>query len=97
MKKLTVLIAMLMATSVWGEGLTLACTGVTEIPDNKLATTTIRPSNSSPTTGNTVVQGRKNIGAVVNFFMNDNQTDGWVQLPASMRLQSEVGKKISLN
>tara|TARA_B100001250_G_scaffold64654_1_gene51001 strand:+ start:351 stop:782 length:432 start_codon:yes stop_codon:yes gene_type:complete len=77
----------------WAEELTLTCTGVTEIPDNTIATTTVRPKDSFPKTGNTLIQGRKNLGAVVNFYMNEDQTGGWVQLPSSMRPPIGASKK----
>ena len=94
MKRLTItLLTLLMSIGAWAEELTLSCTGITEIPDNKVGTTTIRPSDSSPTTGNTLIQGRKNLAAVVNFFMNEDQTGGWVQLPSSMRPPIGARKK----
>ena len=97
MKKLLIMVGIFLATSVFGEGLTLVCSGEAIVTEKTTVKSNEIPLNPGDTlTDGVTFTGKRNMNAVLTFYINEEQTEGWVKVPRSMRPAFSRKDKFSL-
>ena len=97
MKKLLLLLSLLLATNAFGEGLTLVCSGEALVADKATVKSNKIPLNPGDTlTDGVTFTGKRNMNAVLTFYINEEETEGWVKVPRSMRPAFSRKDKFSL-
>ena len=97
MKKLLLMVGIFLATSAFGEGLTLVCSGEAIVTENTTARSNEIPLNAGDyQTDGVTFTGKRNMNAVLTFHMSEDQSKGWVKVPKSMRPPFSRKDKFSL-
>ena len=97
MKKLLLLLSLLLATNAFGEGLTLVCSGEAIVTEKTTVKSNEIPLNPGDTlTDGVTFTGKRNMNAVLTFYINEEETEGRVKVPRSMRPAFSRKDKFSL-
>ena len=89
MKKLLLLLSLLLATSVWAEGLTLECKGSASLNSAGIASTT----TNTGVFGTTMVPGKNVFSSILLFYMDEENNSGWVKVPLNLQPGTKGWKK----
>ena len=91
------MVGIFLATSAFSEGLTLVCSGEAIVTEKTTVKSNKIPINPGDTlTDGVTFTGKKNMNAVLTFYINEEQTEGWVKVPKSMRPVFSRKDKFSL-
>ena len=97
MKRLLIMVGIFLATSAFGEDLTLVCSGEAIVTEKTTVKSNEIPLNPGDTlTDGVTFTGKRNMNAVLTFYINEEQTEGWVKVPRSMRPAFSRKDKFSL-
>jgi|AP45_3_1055517.scaffolds.fasta_scaffold152476_1 hypothetical protein len=97
MKRILIMVGIFLATSAFGEGLTLVCSGEALVTEKTTVKSNEIPLNPGDTlTDGVTFTGKRNMNAVLTFYINEEETEGWVKVPRSMRPAFSRKDKFSL-